>query len=233
MAIMVNNCPRCGSQKITFQVKGVNFCGYKEVDEVDRAEIYEVYAVCKECNLSTIFIAQQLLNRVDLNSIQWNDSSQFNLSNLAVIIRTITPADLKVSTPPKHLPQNIHNIYIEGAKCLSIGCYNAAATMFRLCLDYATKNLLPAEGNDPNNKIRRSLGLRMDWLFDNELLPTSLRELAECVKNDGNDGAHEGILEKDEAIDLEEFSFMLLERIFTEKERLAIAKRRRIERNRA
>ncbi|MEG2682559.1 DUF4145 domain-containing protein [Citrobacter sp.] len=226
MAIMVNDCPRCGSQKITFQVKGVNYYGYKLLVNSKRANVYEVYSVCKECNKTTIFIAQQLNSGADLSNIHW-DESHWNLSQCAEVTGVITPADLKVSQPPEHLPQDIHDIYVEGAKCLSIGCYNAAATMFRLCLDYATKNLLPPEGQEPNNKIRRSLGLRMGWLFESEILPNSLRELAECVKDDGNDGAHEGILDKNSAIDLEEFTFLLLERLYTEKERLAEAKRRR------
>lgn len=48
----------------------------------------------------------------------------------------------------------------------------------------------------------------MEWLFDNHLLPESLRGLAECVKDDGNDGAHEGILDKAAAEDLEDFAYL-------------------------
>lgn len=99
--------------------------------------------------------------------------------------------------------------------------------MYRLCLDYATKELLPPEGEDPNNKIRRSLGLRMSWMFEHGKLPLALKDLAECVKDDGNDGAHEGILDQAAALDLEDFTYLLLERLYTEKERLAEAKKRR------
>ncbi|EHS7043753.1 DUF4145 domain-containing protein [Escherichia coli] len=102
--------------------------------------------------------------------------------------------------------------------------------MFRLCLDYATKDLLPKGDTEPNQKIRRSLGLRMNWLFDNQRLPETLRDLAECVKDDGNDGAHEGALDYAAAEDLEEFTYILLERLYTEPQRLAQAKERREDR---
>jgi hypothetical protein len=45
-----------------------------------------------------------------------------------------------------HLPANIENAFSEGAGCLSIECFNAAATMFRLCVDLATRPLLPVDG---------------------------------------------------------------------------------------
>ena len=78
-----------------------------------------------------------------------------------------------------------------------------------------------------NYKTRRNLGLRLPWLFDNSILPEVLRELSSCVKDDGNDGAHEGTLKKEEAEDLLDFTFAILERIYTEPKRVQIAKERR------
>lgn len=143
-----------------------------------------------------------------------------------------TFVDYTYKRPPEFVPPEINDAFIEGAKCMSIGCYNAAATMFRLCLDFATKELLPENDDDGlNQKIRRSLGLRMEWLFKRNILPESLKELAECVKNDGNDGAHQGILDQTAALDLQDFAETLLERLYTEKERLRLAKVRRAERH--
>lgn len=122
------------------------------------------------------------------------------------------------------------SVFKEGSACMSIGCYNAAATMFRLCLDLATKSLMPEEGEGLNNRIKRNLGLRLAWLFDNGILPEALRELSSCIKDDGNDGAHEGSLSKDDAADILDFTFILLERLFTEPKRLEIASQRRLER---
>ena len=105
---------------------------------------------------------------------------------------------------------------------------NAAATMFRLCMDIATRQMLPEKDEQGlNANIRRNLGLRLPWLFDTKRLPEALRDLSACVKDDGNDGAHEGTLSKVDADDLLDFTIALLERLYTEPERLKLAKSRR------
>jgi hypothetical protein len=130
--------------------------------------------------------------------------------------------------PPDHLPKDIESVFREGATCLAVDCYNAAGTMFRLCVDLATKSMLPAEETPGlNAKTRRDLGLRLPWLFENDRLPESLKDLSSCIKEDGNDGAHAGNLSEADASDLLDFSVVLLERIYTEPERLRLAKERR------
>lgn len=97
--------------------------------------------------------------------------------------------------PPEFLPEEIESAFREGATCLAVGCYNAAGTMFRLCIDRATRSMLPSEDMPGlNSKVRRDLGLRLPWLFENGLLPGGLKELSSCIKEDGNDGAHAGNL---------------------------------------
>jgi hypothetical protein len=71
------------------------------------------------------------------------------------------------------------------------------------------------------------------WLFDNGLLPAALRELARCVREDGNDGAHAGTLSKADAEDLLDFTRAILERLITEQKRLEIAEARREERRKS
>jgi hypothetical protein len=102
--------------------------------------------------------------------------------------------------------------------------------MFRLCIDLATRRLLPGEDEGAaglNAKTRRDLGLRLPWLFDSGRLPDALRDLSLCVKEDGNDGAHQGTLTTQDATDLLDFTVVLLERMFTEPEKLRLAKERR------
>jgi hypothetical protein len=100
--------------------------------------------------------------------------------------------------------------------------------MFRLCIDLATRAMLP-NGEVPglNAKTRRNLGLRLPWLFDTGRLPDALKELSSCIKEDGNDGAHEGNLTENDAWDLLDFTSILLERIYSEPERLRKATARR------
>lgn len=225
MAIMVDNCPRCGAQKITFTIKEVNFLRLLNNPNSKKIKMYELFCVCHECRRTTIFIAHTH-EGIDLDGINWSVFPQ-NLNQYVKVLRPTSPADLKVLPPPDFLPEKLNDIYLEGSKCLAVGCFNASGTMFRLCLDIVTKEMLPASQEEPNAKIRRSLGLRMKWLFDNQILPEGLRDLADCVKDDGNDGAHDGLLDQVSAEDLREFTFILLERIFTEKAKLEEARKRR------
>jgi hypothetical protein len=57
-----------------------------------------------------------------------------------------------------------------------------------------------------------------------------LRELAKCIREDANDGAHVGNLSKEDAEDLLDFTTTLLERLFTEPRRLELANERRQQR---
>ncbi|WP_395316604.1 DUF4145 domain-containing protein [Variovorax sp. UC74_104] len=139
--------------------------------------------------------------------------------------------DVAAEAPPEHLPESIDAVFREAVTCKSVGCYNASATMFRLCLDLATRDKLPpivaGETAVPNYKTRRDLGLRLPWLFDNNILPEDLRDLSHAVKEDGNDGAHAGTITAEEVDDLLDFTITLLERMFTEPARVNLARERR------
>ena len=151
-----------------------------------------------------------------------------SLNNYVDVKGPISLKDTASVEPPEFLPKEVESVFREGATCLTVGCYNAAGTMFRLCVDLATRSMLPTEeAPGLNSKIRRDLGLRLPWLFENGRLSDSLKELSSCIKEDGNDGAHAGNLSEADAVDLLDFSAALLERIYTEPERLRLAKERR------
>lgn len=234
MAFLTHDCPRCDARKINFIAQGAHlFASFKDLHNYRIVHNhYEILAACSDCNRTSIFKFNQTSDSPhQLHQFNWNSNPFLNLKDVADLKGVLSPADLKISPPPQHLPADIETAYNEGSKCLSIGCYNAAATMYRLCLDFSTKQLLPDDAGEINSKIRRSLGLRMKWLFDNSVLPESLKELAECVKDDGNDGAHEGLINEIEALDLKDFTYILLDRIYTEKQRIIEAKNRRMERH--
>ena len=67
----------------------------------------------------------------------------------------------------------------------------------------------------------------MPWPFDNGLLPIALKALAKCIREDANDGAHAGNLDKAGAEDVLDFTTVLLERLYTEPKRLELAEERR------
>ncbi|CAI1026615.1 DUF4145 domain-containing protein [Serratia quinivorans] len=228
MSQVVFDCPRCDSNRMTFDVKGCVSLGIKDGWQ----ECYEVLGKCNCCHRGIILFLEKgsAVSQISVPE-DYLMSYRGVLNDLFIVVGHLTAKDFDFLPPPDDLPENIESAFIEGSKCMSIDCYNAAGTMFRLCLDFATKKLLPEEDiSGLNNKIRRSLGLRMQWLFDQKYLSGDLSDLADCVKNDGNDGAHEGNLDKASAEDLQDFTEMLLERLYSEPARLEEAKQRRLQR---
>lgn len=226
MIEIVGNCPRCGAAKITFEVRSFNLL------RVDHGWLhwFDFFCICKHCSQSIVFVVKQTDFAVT-ESIKRSGPLGFGtmLNDCFNIESFRSLKDVAKVKPPEHLPSDIKSAFEEGATCMSVECFNAAATMFRLCIDHATRELLPPEAdtNGPKPNVRRSLGLRLVWLFQNNKLPESLRELSTCIKEDGNDGAHAGTLKKQDAEDLIDFTTVLLERLYTEPERLKQAQARR------
>lgn len=196
---------------------------------------HEVFCVCRACRLSSIYLI--ILNDYEARSFFYDDGLvdfKHAINDYFDIIRHISVRDKVGVPPPKYLPKDILNAFSEGVTCCSTGCYNASAAMFRLCVDLATKSFLPprdAQGSEqPNEKTRRDLGLRLPWLFERNILPRNLEALAKCIKEDGNDGAHAGNILEVDALDLQDFTTVLLERLYTEPQELLEAERRRLER---
>lgn len=227
MAEIVADCPRCRAHHVTFDVRGCQHV----MSDYGWKWTWEAFCVCRRCGKSS---TRHLIQRdhgdsdmlhKPLSLVMVNGS----LESLVHVGRVLSLKDESATPPPDHLPPEIDAAFREGATCVAVGCFNASATMFRLCIDLATRSFLPdpAAANSPNAKVRRDLGLRLPWLFDNGFIPEGLRELSTCVKEDGNDGAHAGTLTQADADDLLDFATALLERLFTEPARLRLAKERR------
>lgn len=231
MSILIGNCPRCNSKKITFDLLSSINLGTQNDQWV---HYYEAFCFCRHCKRTTIFILRDI-TLDSFESITNNGGlhafKNQSVNNLVEIVSFIGIKDNSIIEPPEYVPDKISSIFKEGTACFSIGCYNASGTMLRLVVDLITKYLLPENNeNGLSDHIRRTLGLRLKWLFQNNLLPEMLKELSICIKEDGNDGAHEGSLNKEDVEDLLDFTKILLERIYTEPERIRLANERRIER---
>lgn len=190
MAELVTDCPRCGAVKVTLDVQADKFVFAKH----DWMRFHEAFCVCRNCRRACLLLLRQTEYEAtqfltDNGMAAWKNSS---LNRVVEVERVITIADLHAVPAPDHLPDDIRTAFEEGAKCLAVGCFNAAGTMFRMCVDLATRPLLPAEDSldNPNSKVRRDLGLRLPWLFQKGRLPEPLHPLASCIREDGNDGAH-------------------------------------------
>lgn len=227
MALLREDCPRCGTKNSTFDVAGQNSRGIVQANWVER---FELFSVCRHCHMGTIFVADN--KSYDLrDEIQAPGAlvkRQGYLNDFMNSIGYVSLKDREIDPSPDFTPDDISAVFQEGATCASVECWNAAGTMFRSVIDLATKSLLPAADNpEPSRGIRRSLGLRLKWLFENHLLPIELQDLAEAVQQDGNDGAHDGTLTKTDALDLQDFTQQLLTRLYTVPGRVQAAKERR------
>jgi hypothetical protein len=95
-------------------------------------------------------------------SPSWLGDVQGALNHYFDVRGFISIKDQATVAPPAHVPPDIANVFREAATCLNVECWNAAGTMFRLCVDLATRAMLPAEAVEGlNGKTRRDLGLRL------------------------------------------------------------------------
>jgi hypothetical protein len=226
MPELVADCPRCGSKKITFDVtqeypmsKGQQWNGQTEA-----------FCICRHCQKASIALLGVAVNSPAYTTVRSQGIMRIagTVNHWMTVKSFVSLKDTAAVAAPDHLPDAIGAAFTEGATCHAVGCHNAAAAMFRLCIDLATRPLLPQEATEGlNRRARRDLGLRLPWLFAHGVLPEALRELSHCIKEDGNDGAHAGTLTRADADDLLDFTTALLERMFTEPERLRLAKERR------
>lgn len=154
-----------------------------------------------------------------------------NLNRVCHINKFISIVDFHTIEPPKHLPPTVRKAFSEAAKAYSVKCWNASACMLRASIDIATKDLLPNDNSDGlDDNTRRSLARRLKWLFQSNRLQKDLEGLASCVKEDGNEAIHSTTLDKEDAVDLLDFTVALLERIYTEPEKIKTAEQRRRQR---
>jgi Domain of unknown function (DUF4145) len=229
MAVIVADCPRCDANQMTMDV--LNSVLVKL--EHDWMPTFEAFCRCRNCDRTTVYFLT--INSFDFAGGKYGRNPEQFPNSLNPMIeapgRFVCIRDLGAQQPPEHVPKEVANAFNQGATSIAVECWDAAAAMFRKSIDLATRPMLPqTDVNGLNSKIRRDLGLRLPWLFDQGTLPKDLRELSTCVREDGNDGAHTGALTKEDAVDLLDFTTALLERIYTEPERLKIATTRRQER---
>ncbi len=225
MSKLVADCPRCGAQRMTFDLLNT----LRTHTEYSWQNWYEVFCVCQHCFRSTIFVVSDEAPSDALKKLSGRLQDADHAVNMFVKVEGVISLKDRASVPvPEHVAPAIAAAFDEGARCRAVKCPNAAGAMFRLCIDLSTRALLPADDAEGlNAKTRRDLGLRLPWLFRTNRLPIELEELSRCIREDGNDGAHAGTLTAEDADDLLDFTTALLERLYTVPKRLELAKERR------
>lgn len=233
MSTYVCDCPRCGSKKHTFDILQDVYLG----TSVYGRPKFEAFGRCRGCRRPSILSVEAVGAEFSKTFHETGHFTRgdYELSPHFVLQGFVTAADMNAKPAPEGLPEPIYASFAEGCKCLAVGCFNAASTMFRLCLDQATRARLPPDDEEggPTRHQRRNLAPRLAWLIEVERLGPELKHLSDAVKDFGDEGAHEGVHTAAEAEDIYEFAFRLLDRLYGEPLRLQRAMERREARRRA
>src|ERR1035437_685569 len=112
MPELVANCPRCGSQKITFDVKAAHVIGVY----YGWQNYYETYCICRHCAHATIFVLSELVDsnydyvhKVGILKVEGS------LNNYLKVERYVSLKDETAIAPPEHIPKEIEAVFREGA----------------------------------------------------------------------------------------------------------------------
>ncbi|QCO20117.1 DUF4145 domain-containing protein [Acinetobacter cumulans] len=238
---LVHNCNFCGSNNIRFDV----FITTIHKNSYYQHQIHwEAFSQCSHCKKGCILIIQKGNNFRDLYPNEYSSfdsnlclNEKTNINDHFEVNRLLIPPTKNQRLCPHSVPETIKDIFDEATKCLSMSCFVASGSMFRLCLDLVTKDLLnkfleenQTSEHQLNKDQRNKLANRIDFLIEKQKIPKRLEELAHCIRHDGNDSAHDGNTGENEALDCLDFTEALLTEIYTVPEQIKESSRRRLER---
>lgn len=216
MALLQIDCPRCGAKSMTADVPvSVGLGDGREV------LLWEIFAVCRKCRKGSILKVQASEPMVGTLAMMGNFTPHNwdgSLDQCVDIVGGLDNSDFAPLAVPEYMSTSVQNAYVEALTNIRMGCPNAAAAMFRLALDLATKEkveAIPAEDPQPNSEAKKALAKRVEWLFEQRLLPVNLKSLAKALRENANDGAHDGNLTMQDANDLYDFAEALMLEIYT------------------
>ncbi len=248
MTIIFDDCPACGAKDMEFDINNVNDCSfprhYDSPETFDafasgqkgRCRRYDLLSVCPKCHNEIAFVISEPYDwETDERTERDHPMKQIGLIEYNFQIEGIVRVcDNVAILPPDFIPQNIKAVFEEAIRCLSMQCWNAAGAMFRLCLDLTTKDMIQELPENSKEGLtehhRKILKPRLDWLFENKKLPEDLKDLVECIKDDGNVGVHDARLTRDDSFEILNFTVMLLEHIYTAPAKRKRAKEKRDQR---
>lgn len=231
MATLQVDCPRCGAKLMTADVPIS-----QEIESIGGRRAWEMLCVCRKCRKAAVLRARSTESTSGVLAALATfvpHMANGSLDDFVESLGPIGPADFVTAELPEHLSPAVHRAYAEAVTSKVAGCPNAAAAMFRLTMDLATKERLsavPSTEAQPSSEVRGNLSKRLTWLFDNGHLPQQIKELAKVVRENANDGAHDGDLSMEDANDLHDFSEALLYEIYTVPGRISAINKRRASR---
>jgi hypothetical protein len=107
----------------------------------------------------------------------------------------------------EHLPSDIEQLYDEARKCISVNAFTSAVLSCRKLL----MNVSVSKGAESG----KSFAYYVSFLEENHFIPPNSRVWVDHIRKKGNEATHEiPSLSKDDAIELLEFTEMLLRFVY-------------------
>lgn len=228
MTQYITDCPRCGAKHSTHDFIGSIPLGWL-TENLCELEVFLRGRCCSRSHVRNIVLDDRHYDAGFLNNINGLAQHTFTVDRVDSDMGPIQVIEGLVRVAPQHLPEKVNNIVTEGHKCLSNGCYNAAGACYRLVLDIVSKSEV-SEIDPEKLSSLRTIYQRVEWLAQEKHFPPTLKELADCIRHDGNDAAHDGSLIKIDAEELADFTDEFLTRIYTDRRRIELAAERRTKR---
>lgn len=196
MALLVTDCPHCGTKHVGFSIKFSN----QWPKDVHR---YNVFGSCPGCHKPFCAVVATTHAGDDPKGTEGDVGSLQRFS-----VRSFFPVR-PPSKSPEHVPPIAAKAFIEGADNLLDGRYTSAVAMFRRSLDVATQQY-------SDEVTAWKLEKRIDKFAAEGLITKDLKEWAHKIRLDGNEAVH-GLDEptKDAAQELQLFTELILTYLFT------------------
>ncbi|EHD13057.1 hypothetical protein CIN_20400 [Commensalibacter intestini A911] len=242
---LVSKCPYCQTEKIPFDIEGINFQNITK-DNSSYIIYFSIFSICRGCGAPTIFsiykniikevteynvdgdtyINEDTVNEIikETPSIVRKNPEQ-NLASNFQLGKIIRPPENISYQCPEHIPEDIKAKFDEAAQCYANDCIVASSIMLRLCLETVTKDLLETE-----KEKEEKLHVQIKILFDKNIIDKNIKDVADEIRLDGNYAVHEGKMDQNNLEDLFNFTLDLLEYAYNRQNRLKLSRERRAQR---
>ena len=168
MGQITRDCPHCGTKKVAF----TSFGETKKTSS-------KVYITAFRCGGCSGGIIAEIETGVKDQPHGYNgDVESFPYFG---VHKTYPVAS--ETKAPKHIPENLASFFLQAAKSLQSGNYDASAMMARKTLEVAVKTL------DPDGT--GTLYNRIESMAKKALITPDLGDWAHIIRDDGNTAAHE------------------------------------------
>lgn len=199
---LVHLCPHCQADNMTFLPQGEVIIGDARI-----VHFWNTFYVCPNCDHGFVveYIHRTPIGRGNSYS---PSTCEGNAIKRGFSIHAIHPKP-KEPTVPFSIPDDLVGDYQEAERNFTLTNFKSAGLMFRTILDRVTQK-------EATDKTIGKLINRIDHLAEQGIITNKLKELAHCIREDGNIANHEdqGFVQE-QARQMKEFTRLFMTYVYT------------------